>query len=151
MSLIFFLNVTNFYFGNLTCLYIPWKTLVIWATSWQNQQSECAPSEDSDQPEHPPSLIRVFAVCMKKAGVLRYPLSAQRRLWSAWADVQADLSLRWAHTDFVGFVTRRLIYHLKTFIWKYKKLLKYKVNQSSECTVMCRFWTSLLLFCRWVK
>ena len=27
----------------------------------------CAPSEDSDQPGHPPSLIRVFAVRMKKA------------------------------------------------------------------------------------
>ena len=23
----------------------------IWAASWQNQQSDCAPSEDSDQPE----------------------------------------------------------------------------------------------------
>ena len=43
----------------------------------------CAPSEDSDQPGHPPSLIRVFAVRMKElAGVLSYPLSAQRRLWS---------------------------------------------------------------------
>ena len=40
----------------------------------------CAPSEDSDQPGHPPSLIRVFAVRMKKAWVLNYPLSAQRRL-----------------------------------------------------------------------
>ena len=28
----------------------------------QNQQNECAPSQDSDQPGHPPSLIRVFAV-----------------------------------------------------------------------------------------
>ena len=27
-----------------------------------NQQNECAFSEDSDQPGHPPSLIRVFAV-----------------------------------------------------------------------------------------
>ena len=27
-----------------------------------NQQNESAPSEDSDQPGHPPSLIRVFAV-----------------------------------------------------------------------------------------
>ena len=34
----------------------------IWATSWQNQQNECAPSEDSDQSGHSPSLIRVFAV-----------------------------------------------------------------------------------------
>ena len=40
--------------------------------------------EDSDQPGHPPSLIRVFAVHMKKALVLSYPLSAQRRLWSDW-------------------------------------------------------------------
>ena len=31
----------------------------------------------------------------------------QRRLWSDWADVQADLSLRWAHTHFVGFVMSR--------------------------------------------
>ena len=50
------------------------------------------------------SLIRVFAVHMKKAWVLSYPLSAQRRLWSDWADAQADLSLRWVHSHFVGFV-----------------------------------------------
>ena len=35
----------------------------------------CAPSKDSDQPGHPPSLIRVFAVRMKKHWVLSYPLS----------------------------------------------------------------------------
>ena len=29
----------------------------IWAASWQNQQNDCAPSEDSDQPGHLPSLI----------------------------------------------------------------------------------------------
>ena len=72
----------------------------------------CAPSEDSDQPGHPPCLIRVFAVRMKKALVLSYPLSAQRRLWSDWADAEADLSLRWGHSHFVGFVMRRLIYFL---------------------------------------
>ena len=43
--------------------------LLIWAATCQNQQNGCSPS-----------LIRVFAVCMKKAWVLRYPLSAQRRL-----------------------------------------------------------------------
>ena len=37
-------------------------------------------------------------------------MSAQRRLWSDWADAQTDLSLRWAHTHFAGFVTRRLKY-----------------------------------------
>ena len=40
----------------------------------------CAPSKDSDQPGHLPSLIRLFAVHMKKAWVLSYPLSAQQRL-----------------------------------------------------------------------
>ena len=75
-----------------------------WATTWQNRQNECAPSKDSDQPGHPPSLISVFTVRMKKSWALSYPLSAQWRLWSDWADVQTDLSLRWAHTHFVGFV-----------------------------------------------
>ena len=70
-----------------------------WAVIWQNQQSECAPSEDSDQPGHPPNLIS---------------LRCQRRsLASHWAHSedsdQADLSLRWAHTHFVGFVMSRLI------------------------------------------
>ena len=68
-----------------------------------------APSEDSGQPGHPPSLIRVFAVCMKKARVLSYPLSAQRRLWSDWVDASVCLSLRWAHTHFVCFVMLWLI------------------------------------------
>ena len=36
----------------------------------------CAPSEDSDQTGHPPSLIRVFAVHMKKVWDLSYSLSA---------------------------------------------------------------------------
>ena len=49
----------------------------------------------------------VFAVHMKKAWVLSYPFSAHRRFWSDWAD--ADQSLRWTHSHFVGFVMRRLI------------------------------------------
>ena len=56
------------------------KQTLIWAVSWQNQQNECASSEDSDQPGHPPSLFRGFAVRLKKAWVLSYLLSAQRRL-----------------------------------------------------------------------
>ena len=87
-------------------------TLNMWAATWKNQQSDCAPSENSDQPGHPPSLIRVFAVRMKKAWVLSYPLSAQRRLWSDWVDAQVDMSLRWAHSHFVGFVMSRLIFWL---------------------------------------
>ena len=40
---------------------------------------------------------------MKKAWVLSYPLSAQWRLWSDWADAQADLRPHWAHMPFCRF------------------------------------------------
>ena len=55
------------------------------------------------------SLIRVFAVHMMKAWVLSYPLSTQQILWLDWADAQADLSLHWAQSHFVGFVMLWLI------------------------------------------
>ena len=90
------------FFYTFAATVCPWPYK--WAATWQNQQNECAPSEDSDQPGHSPSLFRVFAVRKKKAWVVSYPLSAQRRLWSDWADAQAYLSLRWAHTHFVGFI-----------------------------------------------
>ena len=39
----------------------------------KTNRTTCAPSEDSDQPGHPPSLIRVLAVRIKKGWVLNYP------------------------------------------------------------------------------
>ena len=62
----------------------------------------CAPSEDLDQPGHPPSLIRVFAVRMKNAWVLSYPLSAQRRLRSACLSAQSDQSFCHPHEEALG-------------------------------------------------
>ena len=55
----------------------------------------------------------VFAVRMK---VLCYPLSAQRRLWSDWADTLADLNFHWARSHVVCFIMSQLIwaYHEKT-------------------------------------
>ena len=90
------------------------KTMYSYLTTFEpphdkTNKMACAPSEDSDKLGHPPSLISVFAVRMKKACVPSYPLSAQRRLLSDWADAQADLSLRWAHSHFIGFVMRWLI------------------------------------------
>ena len=78
------------------------KTISIWAATWQNQQSDCAPSVDSDQPGHPPSMIRVFTV--RSMGSY-----ADSEDWSDWADAQAYLSLCWAHGHFVGFVMSWLI------------------------------------------
>ena len=37
----------------------------------------CAPNENSDQPGHPPNLIRVITVQMKTLWALNYLLSAQ--------------------------------------------------------------------------
>ena len=76
---------------------------------WHDKSNKVSVHTAKDQPGHPPSLIRVFAVRLKKPWVLSYPLSAQRRPWSDWADAQVDPSLHWAHTQFVGFVMRQLI------------------------------------------
>ena len=48
----------------------------------------CVSQEDSDEPRHQFSLIRVFTIHMKKAWVLSFSLSAQGRLWSEWAHAQ---------------------------------------------------------------
>ena len=53
----------------------------------------CVPSQDSDQLVHLPSLIRVFAVRLKKPWVLSYRLIAQWRLWSVFP----------GHTSFCWF------------------------------------------------
>ena len=70
----------------------------------------CAPSEDSDQPRHLPSLIRIFAVhSVAKDQMFLYADSED------WADAQADLPrLIWVFAGrtghFVGFVMLRLSY-----------------------------------------
>ena len=93
------------------------QSKIIEPTHDKTNQMACASSEDSDQPGHPPSLIRVFAVRMKKAWVLSYPLSAHGRLWSDWADAQADLSLRWVHSHCVVFLVRWLYEWLCPRVW----------------------------------
>ena len=79
------------------------KVQTKWAASWQNQQNGLCAQRILRSAWASTSLIRVFAVRMKKAWVLSYPLSAQQRLGSDWANAQADLSLRWAHMPFCWF------------------------------------------------
>ena len=59
----------------------------------------------------------VFAVHMKKAWVLSYPLSAQWRLWSDWADAQADLSLCLVHRSFSWFCHEAV--QISLVLWKF--------------------------------
>ena len=86
----------------------------------------CAPSEDSDQPGHPPSLIRVFAICVKKAWVLSYPLSTLQRLWSDCADAQADLILCWVHLPFCWFC--RVLAHMILSQYQVSSMILYHNN-----------------------
>ena len=62
-----FVKVCTPYYNFLTC-YKPFEP-------WHDKTNKmaCTASEDSDQPRHPLSLIKVFAVRMKKACVLSYP------------------------------------------------------------------------------
>ena len=91
-----------------------------------------APSEDSDQTGHPPSLTRVFVFRMKKAWVLSYPLSAQRRTmirlggcpgWSEsslgaqplclFCHVAAHLSvIDWSVTSLTWSVALLIVFHI---------------------------------------
>ena len=63
----------------------------------------CAPNEDSNHPAHARNRIRAFIVRMKKLCILGYPKCAQWRFWSACANAQADLNLRWAHMSACTF------------------------------------------------
>ena len=87
------------------------------------------PRDKTNKMACPPSLIRVFAVRMKKAWVLSYPLSAQRRPsdQTGWM-----LTLIWVFAgrtwQYVGFVTRRLKWtcqRLKWYFWRYLIDCKY--------------------------
>ena len=75
----------------------------------------CAPSEDSDQPGHPPSLISVFAVRSMGSSGPKLSSCGQQRLCSDWVDAQADLSLRWAHKPFCRFYHAPA--HLQLPVW----------------------------------
>ena len=84
----------------LSSLPVEVRVYEIWAATWQNQQNECAPSEEADQ-----SLLCTQWVIKDQ----RF-LHANSQDWSDWADAQADPSLHWAHSHFVGFVMSRLTY-----------------------------------------
>ena len=104
-----FVNIGHRYKHILTqkrniCFCLTMQLSSKWAASWQNQQNDCVPWEDSDQPGHPPSLIRVFAVHSMGSWGPKLSSCGQRRLWSDWASPQSDLSLRWVHSHFVGFL-----------------------------------------------
>ena len=92
---------------------------------------------------HPPSLIRVFAVRLKKVWSLSYPLSAQRRLWWDWADVQADLSLRWAHSWFCHVAAHFHFSHFHSHTQVQLLFDDVRVSQNTQNNAWSRDWMFL--------
>ena len=82
----------------------------IWATSWQNQQNDCAPSKDSDQPGQ-------SSLCTHWVAKDPSFLHADSEDWSDWVDAQADLSLRWAHMPFCWFCHEVAQFMIKSLSW----------------------------------
>ena len=81
--------------------------MVQWPKRW-HQENE-PPHDKTNKVTVCPAKTQIsLGIRMKKAWVLSYPLSAQRRLWSDWVDAQADLSLCWVHSHFVCFVMSQL-------------------------------------------
>ena len=62
-----------------------------------------ATSEDSDQPAHPHSLIRVFADRMCHLQPPGYPKKDNGESLTYWVYVQPDLSLCWLHRSYCRF------------------------------------------------
>ena len=96
-----------------------------------------APSEDSDQPGHPPSLIRFFSVrSMGSWGPSASSCGQRRR--SDWADAQADLSLRWAHRSFCWFCHEAADLWYRGYL-KYSLIAKEKLIMFGNCTIKTNY------------
>ena len=96
----------------------------------------CVPSEDSDQPGHPPSLIRVFAVHF--VGSLGHTASScgQWRLWSDWVNTQADMSLRWADKSFCSFC--HVVAHFIIMTSQYCHRERHCTTLPKHCSKFCQ-------------
>ena len=73
------------------------------------------PARTQPQPGHPPSLISLRSTLNGYSWRPNVSSCGQRRLWSDWADAQADLSLRWAHLPFC-WLCHEAAYLLKVWI-----------------------------------
>ena len=114
----------------------PLSNSIMWAATWQNQQTDRRPAKTQISLGIRPvwSVIAVSLMCS-----LGPKLSScgQQRLWSDWADAQADLSLRWAQTHFVDFVMSQLMFWTRQLLQFWFSLclaLGYKARKRVGCT-----------------
>ena len=77
---------------------------IISAAPGQNQQSDCVNSEDSDQPGHPPVLIRVFARRSMGSFFMR-TANTQIRLGECTGSFESSLDVQ---VNFCQFLSQKL-------------------------------------------
>ena len=80
---------------------VPWDghMKINWAACQKTYLQTCAPREDSDQPAHSRSLIRIFTGRILDSQGCPLSSCGQWRLWSHCTDAQGDLSLRWTYVS----------------------------------------------------
>ena len=93
---------------------------------------------------------------MKKACVLSYPLSTSEDSDQTGRAAQADLSLRWAHSHFVGFVLGRLNYYfMSKMSLCFVEIYRTPINSNERFSRFCQCWlhkqcdAALLLGCHY--
>ena len=97
------------------CMTWCFRSISVWHRYHDLSRSMTKPTNDlcaqrrlrSIRPVWSESLLSAW----RKVGSLA-PHKVQSEDWSDWADAQADLSLRWVHRSFVGFVMLWLIYQI---------------------------------------
>ena len=106
-----------------------WLTDVLWYEPWHDKTNKVTvrPAKTQISLGIRP-VWSVYSVRMKKAWVLSYPLSPQRRLWS-W---------RLAHSHFVGFVCR------SSYV-DWHKWTIYKTPKIHPNTVQ-KYWTTIFVY-----
>ena len=87
---------------------------IIWATAWQNQHVRPAKTGICTAKTGIRPVCSVFAVRMKEGWILKYPLSAQQRLCSDFADAQADLCLQNSKHSFTSLIKKTFIILIKS-------------------------------------
>ena len=91
-----------------------WKSLQSWKNVWLNEPRHDKTNKMSVRPAKTQISLGIRPVSSESSlcaqWVAKDPsfVHADNEDWSDWADAQADLSLRWAHSHIVGFVMSRL-------------------------------------------
>ena len=91
--------------GNVALgLKLPLVLKSIWAASWQNQYNGTCPQRRTKSAQRRPRSAQILLSAWRILGSLATHW-VHSEGWSDWADAQADLCLRWAHSHFVVLTT----------------------------------------------